>query len=351
MITGIRLQNFRSYRDAAFEFAPGVNIIVGPNASGKTNLLEAILMVTRGNSYRAAYPAIITQGQPWARLDAQTPSSNRSVKLTTAPSLSKSYSIDGRTYMRLSTAKTMPVVVFEPDHLLLLSGSPERRRAYLDELLEQTVPTYVSLRTAYQRTLAQRNRLLKLGGQTAREHMFPWDVRLSELGGSIVQQRTQLVNKLNAQASELYSKLAGKTTKVLFTYKTKLSLAGYSSAFLERLSADFELDALRGFTGSGPHHDDIELSLAGRLAQATASRGEARTAVLMLKVIELRLLEEVRGIRPMLLLDDVFSELDGARRQALTRFLQPYQTFITTTDADVVVQHFTQNANIIPISI
>lgn len=349
MITGLRLQNFRSYSDEAFEFAPGVNIIVGPNASGKTNLLEGLLMIAAGSSYRASWPAMIAHGSPWARLDAQTPTSHRLVKLNTKPA-GKSYTIDGKTYQRISPAKTLPAVVFEPDHLLLLSGSPERRRNYLDELLEQTIPSYGPQRRAYQRTLAQRNRLLKQHGAAAREQIFPWDVRLGELGTAIAAARAELIRQLNGEASNLYSQLAGKKTIVKLTYQSKLPLENYGSSFLRRLNEDFELDSLRGFTGSGPHHDDVELKLHGQAAQTSASRGEVRTAVLMLKVIELRLLEDARGIKPMLLLDDVFSELDGARRHALTSFLQPYQTFITTTDADVVVQHFTKTTSIIPLN-
>ncbi|HSH55912.1 MAG TPA: hypothetical protein VK983_03740, partial [Candidatus Limnocylindrales bacterium] len=145
----------------------------------------------------------------------------------------------------------------------------------------------------------------------------------------------------------LYSSLAHKQSQVELQYESKLPLEAYESALLRSLETSFALDVARGFTGAGPHREDIRVLINGRLAQTSASRGETRTAVLMLKVMELQQLERVRGTKPLLLLDDVFSELDGARRQALTGYLQDYQTFITTTDADVVVEHFMSTSNII----
>jgi DNA replication and repair protein RecF len=118
---------------------------------------------------------------------------------------------------------------------------------------------------------------------------------------------------------------------------------------LHNLEIGLERDMLRGFTSVGPHREDMLITFNGHPASETASRGEARTLVLALKVIELQLLEQARGLTPLLLLDDVFSELDGARRRALTEYLSNYQTFITTTDADVVIQHFTESCQIIPL--
>ncbi len=358
MISDIRLQQFRSYSDETFEFTPAVNIIVGSNGSGKTNLLEAILVVARGSSYRAKDSEIIQHDQPWARLDAHMdPTATgegevRTVKIVQEPvpgKTTKTYEIEGRTYRRLMANKALPIVVFEPNHLYMLTGSPELRRSYLDDLLEQIDPTYGRQRKDYKRVLTQRNALLKRLGTGAASQIFPWNVRLSELGGSIVQARLELLRNLNQDASELYGSLAHSSTEIELRYETKLPLDNYGTALLRALEANFELDAVRGFTGSGPHREDISVLIRGRLAQTSASRGEARTAVLMLKVMELRLIEQSRSVRPLLLLDDVFSELDGARRQALTSYLQDYQTFITTTDADVVIHHFMDKCTIIPL--
>ncbi|HSH18147.1 MAG TPA: hypothetical protein VK978_02080, partial [Candidatus Saccharimonadales bacterium] len=148
----------------------------------------------------------------------------------------------------------------------------------------------------------------------------------------------------------LYGSLARRETVVEIAYDSKLPAEAYESALLRTLEIGFDLDVARGFTGAGPHREDMKVSIRGKLAQISASRGETRTAVLMLKVLELQLLHEATGKAPLLLLDDVFSELDGARRMALTDYLHQYQTFITTTDADVVVEHFMDSSHIIPLS-
>lgn len=352
MITDIRLQCFRSYKDAAFELSEGVNIIVGPNASGKTNLLEAILMLCRGSSYRAKHSEMVRFGRLWARLDAHTLSGGlRTVKINHSTNNTlKSFEIDNKPYSRLPLAKTLPTVLFEPQHLLLLTGRPDLRRDYVDDLLEQTHSGYGAVRRSYKRALYQRNRLLKRGRQLSAAQLFPWDIRVSELGGQLAVPRAQLASKLNKQISKLYQELSHSKTKVKLNYTSTVPIENYSSALLHKLETDSNLDYARGFTGHGPHRDDIEVLIGGHATQDIASRGEVRTILLALKILELQMLERLRGQKPLLLLDDVFSELDGARRRALTSHLKNYQTFITTTDADLVVQNFAQKCNIISIA-
>jgi DNA replication and repair protein RecF len=238
-------------------------------------------------------------------------------------------------------------VLFEPNDLLLLSGSPDLRRSFLDDLIEQTVPGYGATRRHYKRVLAQRNALLKQPGRNFDEQLFVWNLRLSELGGKVVRERVALAERFAVRISELYCRLADKTNDVSLAYVAQFPVEHYETVLLHRLEAAAELDRARGFTGSGPHRDDLRLLIDGHEASISASRGETRTLVLALKLLELQLLEEIRGSRPLLLLDDVFSELDGKRRQALVAFVASYQTFITTTDADIVVQYFT-GGNIIP---
>lgn len=357
-ISDIRLQHFRSYADDSFELSPGVNIIVGPNASGKTNLLEAVLVLARGVSYRAKDADLVRFGQPWARLDAHDDEGGaRTVKIEcdTVPSASgakpackKSFIIDDHTIYRLTQPKTLPVVVFEPNHLLLLSGSPELRRSFMDDLIEQTVAGFGPLRRQYRRVLAQRNALLKRGSHVAGPQIFVWNLRLSELAGRIVQERLALLARINDEAGPMYSELSHAESDVRIAYQTSLKPEQYESAMLRKLEQTLERDCILGYTTSGPHREDIQVLLNGHVLQEAASRGETRTVILALKIIELQLVELARGQAPLLLLDDVFSELDGARRQALTAFLRQYQTFITTTDADVVVQHFMDDCAIIP---
>lgn len=347
MITSLRLQNFRSYKDTAFEFEDGVNIIVGPNASGKTNALEAIMVVSTGESYRARDAELMRFNTQWLRLDAQTSSEQRTLKIE-EPRASKTFEVGGKTYKRLPFDKTFPVVLFEPEHLRLLGGQPELRRDYLDNLLTQTTPGYKQLRQQYQRTLRQRNALLKRGQAIASGQIFAWDIRLSELGGQIAIHRGDLVETIHSDVARLYQKLSNSKVKLVLNYQSAFAIDHYSSRLLHALEQKLRDDCARGFTGTGPHRDDLTILFDGHPAQDSASRGEVRTLLLALKVIELQLLEKVRGQKPLLLLDDVFSELDGTRRRALTAFLQDYQTFITTTDADVVVKHFIGNCNIIP---
>jgi DNA replication and repair protein RecF len=350
MITDIRLQRFRSYKDESFEFDPGVNIVVGANASGKTNLLEAVLVVCRGNSFRAKDQELLAFGAPWARLDAHTPDGNRSVKLVRhEEQTSKEYEINSQKLKRLLLNKQIPTILFEPNHLLLLNGSPERRRDYLDNLLEQVVPGYGRLLRDYRRALAQRNALLKHNtGSTGQ--LFAWNIRLSELGGKIATHRLGLIERINKKLDKTYQALAGsRKVKVLLGYETACQTGDYASSLLKGLESRQDIDMERGFTTIGPHRDDLLISFNKHLASEVASRGETRTTLLALKITELDLVEESRGKKPMLLLDDVFSELDGARRRALTEIIKGYQTFITTTDADVVVQHFMDRCHIIPL--
>jgi DNA replication and repair protein RecF len=347
MLTNLRLQNFRSYEDASFEINRGVNIIVGPNASGKTNLLEAVLVLARGNSYRARDQELVRFNQPWGRLDCVSEDgAHRTVKITTDPTPGKTYELDEKIFKRLSLNHTLPVVLFEPEHLRLLTGGPERRRDYLDDLLEQAVPGFGVTRRQYRRALTQRNSLLKQF-RVSPQAFFPWNVRLSQLAGQIVRARVQLTNQINENIRQLYRELSKTKTEVKVVYAGRWPGDSYESQLLERLESTIEDDKARGFTGSGPHREDLQTLFNDRPVAETASRGEVRTAVLALKVIELQLLESMRGKTPVLLLDDVFSELDSVRRLSLTDFVKSYQTFITTTDADIVKQQFAGSSNII----
>ena len=352
MITDIRLQHFRSYQDDSFEFDPGVNIIVGPNASGKTNLLEAILVACVGGSYRVRDAELVKHDQPWSRLDIHTDKGARTVKLETPEGhsrLKKTVTVDGKPYLRLPLHKTVPVVLFEPNHLQLLHGSPELRREFLDNLLEQTTAGFGVIRRQYKRALAQRNALLKQEQRFADQQLFAWNIRLSELGGQIAASRQGLIGKINDRLGGLYQDLSQSSQKIEVSYLTSCEGVNYSSRLLQKLEAGSSLDYQRGFTAYGPHRDDLEIKLGGYTAAEAASRGEVRTLLLGLKIIEMQLQEEAHGQRPLLLLDDVFSELDGSRRKALTDYLSNHQTFITTTDADVVVQHFMDKCRIIPL--
>lgn len=349
MIADIRLQQFRSYKDASFEFGAGVNIIVGPNGSGKTNLLEAVQLVAMGISYRAKDDELVQFGKAWARVDTLLDdSTRRTVKIYSEPEQRKTYELAGKAYKKLTLEHTIPIVLFEPNHLLILHGPPEGRRNYLDDILEQTTPGFASFRRNYRRVLAQRNALLKRSKPASAQELFPWNLRLSELGAVIARARLQLVLHLEEDIAALYKKIAGSSAVVSLQYHTKFSAENYETQFMHALEAKQQDDITRGFTGVGPHRDDLLITIDAKPVSEVASRGETRTIVLALKILELQLLESARNQTPLLLLDDVFSELDGSRRRALTSYLQKYQTFLTTTDADVVIKHFT-DSTILPL--
>lgn len=342
IISSLRLQHFRSYDDARFTFTDGVNIIAGPNASGKTNILEAVLVAAIGGSFRARDPEMLQTDAPWARIDAEANGSLRVVKFQPAAngSIVKSFEIDDKPLARLHASRTLPAVLFEPDHLLLFTGSPDLRRGFLDDLLEQIEPDFGPIRRHYRRVLAQRNALLKRQPHGVREQLFVWNLRLSELGGQVAVRRMALIGNINEQLGKKYTDIAGRQHDVRLRYASSNASEQYESALLKRLETNIDVDIARGFTGSGPHRDDIVAEIDGQPMAEVASRGELRTLVLALKMIELQLVENARDSRPLLLLDDVFSELDTKRRQALTHFVRDYQTFLTTTDADVAKHHF-----------
>lgn len=322
-----------------------MNIVVGPNASGKTNLLESVLVLANGKSYRAKDIELIKFGAPWSRLDGFFGSHSRSLKLEPE----KSFILDEKPAKRLSYERTIPVALFEPNHLALATRGPEARREYFDDLLERSRPDFKTLAAAYRRTLAQRNALLKQNPASAKKQLFAWNIRLSELGGKVAAVRQELVDHINKDISGTYSQIASSKSNVVIDYGAQFPADNYSSKMLRQLEKAADTDFERGFTGYGPHREDITFILNGQSAAATASRGETRSLLLALKIYELELIESARESRPIFLLDDVFSELDGARRRALVDYLKNYQTIITTTDADAVVAHFATGPNLIAI--
>lgn len=346
-ITSSRLQNFRSYVDSSFEFEPHVNIIVGPNASGKTNLLDALFFAAQGSSMRPKSEHIINENADWARVDVLMDSNqSRIIKIKdqTSP---VTLSIDDKTYRRAPLDQRIPVVLFEPSQLYLITSSPDMRRQLIDIILEKSTPGFTTLKNNYTRVLRQRNSLLKQPLPVVKNQIFAWDLRLSELAGQYVQKRLDLLDHINQNISDIYSSIADKSHVLSLTYISKLSAQSYANSLHTKLEERLELDYMRGYTGYGPHRDDIGLLIDGKDVRDVASRGETRSILLSLKIIEAQILEDSSGHKPILLLDDVFGELDGVRRKSLIEFMATNQTFITTTDADVVTHSFTKRAKLI----
>ncbi len=348
VITSARLQNYRSYTDSSFEFEPHVNIIVGPNASGKTNLLDALYYAAVGGSMKPGNEHIIRHDQAWGRIDVMTNENQaRTVKIKQSPAgVQKEVLLDDKVYKRLPKDRMLPVVLFEPNHLYFITSSPDMRRQLIDGILEKSQTSFITLRNKYTRTLQQRNTLLKQPLDVVRQQIFAWDLRISELAGQYVQQRLELLQLINSTSTEIYTQIAGGQHKLELRYESKIGSANYASKLLTKLQQRLELDHQRGFTGYGPHRDDIALLLDDKDMRDVASRGETRSILLTLKILESQIIESVYGQKPILLLDDVFGELDHSRRRALVEFMSGSQTFITTTDADVINEHL-KNSNIL----
>ncbi len=345
MLRTLELTNFKSYKNGLFGFEPGVNIIVGANASGKTNLLEAIHTICTLKGFKTSDKNLTSIDSDWSRLEALTISGSRIAKLKDN---SKILEIDGSTYKRINANNLWPVIVFEPDHMLLLSSDPERRRSYLDGILALIDPKYPQALKSYKRTLLQRNRLLKQE-RFNEDQLFVWDIQLAQKAGIISNSRANLTKQLNEMSIKHYCLISNKKEHLKLKYISKFPLKDYTNQFLSYLKQNHILDKIRGFTGSGPHREDFDIILNNKDAKVTASRGETRSIILALKISELELVREKSGKKPILLLDDVFSELDGSRRRSLAIALQDYQTFLTTTDADIAIDYFSKSCNIIPL--
>lgn len=349
MISSIKLQNFRLYKNTSFDFDKSVNIIVGPNTCGKTSLLEAILIITKGSSYRAKDDDLISFSHNSAKIEADVDGHHRIAKISSAEKTNKIYSIDGKKYKKLNQEQIVPVILFEPNDLLMLNGTPDARRIYLDNILIATVPGYKAILGKFNRAISQRNALLKTIGYKDSDKLFPWNIRLSQLGGHIVEQRTSLVNTLSTTLPDIYKELSSSKLKTDINYLSNIDLENYESKYMHKLEQALEEDLNLGFTRYGPHRDDFLLTFNKHPANIYASRGEIRTATLALKLSENQIVKQRYTKEPIFLLDDVFSELDSKRRLSLAKYLERQQSFITTTDADIATKQFKKHRKILPL--
>jgi DNA replication and repair protein RecF len=320
----------------------GVNIVVGPNGSGKTNLLESLYVNCLGRSFRVQDEDLLQYNKEWMRVDAvlNDEVTRELILRKTSPTRIKKELKVNDARKRFTAATRYPVVLFEPRDMQLLTGPPEHRRAFLDDILVYLDASYERILTQYRRALGQRNRLLKdmRISKVPLDHLFVWNVRLSELGAQIMSSRIRLVETLNSLSDVLYSELSNHSSRVRIIYESRMPLdtVTLASSFLHQLEASIEKDRDRGFTSTGPHRDDISIQLNDSPAQLSASRGETRTLVVMLKIMESQLLFKHLQQYPLLLLDDIFGELDIERRQMLAQYLRENQTIITATDADTI---------------
>ena len=327
----LRVQNFRTHSDFILEIGEKSTLISGANGSGKTSLLEAIYFALQGTSFRSSDKEILrNDGSSWFRIDLKdSKDSLRTIIFNDAVQKSKKqFLVDGNKKARLSSNLRIPVVLFEPDDLQLLSGSPTRRRNFLDYFLSQIFPSFQLALARYNKALKQRNNLLKRDN-VSKDELFPWNLMLAEYGAEIISKRQDFLELLNSRIEEVYFEISGVKDEIKIDYLgEKIS----KNEILAILSENIERDKILGYTNFGPHKHDIQFIFNKKPAQNVASRGENRSLVLALKFIETDILSDLTSKRPIVLLDDVFSELDDDRQKLLTKHFSKYQTIITSTN-------------------
>ena len=345
-ITRLELKDFRNIREAAVSFCPGVNVICGENAQGKTNLLEAVALLTGRGSFRGARESQMTRfGEKAFHLkmafrDAEREQSiaydaggdKRKVALNRVPLPSAS-----------ELAGVFTAVVFHPEDLSLVKGGPGGRRDFLDAAISQLKPVYGRYIAQYNGVLEQRNALLKQIHRTGRgKEMLPiWDEQLAKIGTAVSILRKDYLGKLSPLAETVYRGFTGERETFQIEYESSvfredIPLSVYSEELIghyrQLLEARVEDDIRLQFTGAGVHRDDLDIRVNGLSARAYGSQGQQRSCAIALKIGEAMLLRGVTGENPVILLDDVMSELDPGRQDYLLNRIRGFQVLITCCD-------------------
>lgn len=330
----LELHNFRSYRQYKTNLHPHLNLVIGPNGSGKTNLLEALYVLARAKSFRASDEELIYHGEDWFRLLATSTKQEWQVSYQLHPAKQKKIKLGKKTVKLENYIGKLSVVLFEPTDLNIITGAPADRRRWLDAVLAGLDGRYFKTLVQYRRVLKQRNTLLRSEPKNLANQLFAWDVKLAELGQYLFAKRQQLIKYFAEHVAEQYQSISQHKISINTMYATRFSdkTANYGAWLLDSLNRHMKRDQILGSTSDGPHRDDILIEFAGKPIQSLASRGEVRTMVLVYKILELKYIEEHTKTQPLLLLDDVFSELDARRRDFLLAQLAPYQSIITATD-------------------
>jgi DNA replication and repair protein RecF len=336
-ITRLTVRDFRSYEAAELRPGPGLTVIAGRNGAGKTNLLEALYFACTGRSCRTAneresvrFGAALTR----LELEAEDAHGRHAISVGFQPGEPKHLRVDGAPVDRLTDSEARPLVaVFLPDRLELVLGAPALRRAHVDQVVAALWPARAGTRREYSAALAQRNALIAAvrAGRASRASLPAWDAALARHGVALMRDRgeaiTRLAGRFAAHAAQL-----GLDGEAKLEYRPRSraeSVDDLVAELTERADGDLE----RGFTGHGPHRDDLSLRRDGRELRSYGSRGQVRLGLLALLLAEREELAAERGAPPLLLLDDVMSELDGPRRARLVDLLRAGgQSVVTATE-------------------
>lgn len=349
-LTGLTIRNFRNLESVNLSPAPGVNVIYGENAQGKTNLMEAVYLLTGQKSFRAARESdFVRFGEETARIEADFICQGRQKSAALALGSKKQAWLSGVECTPGELTGEFLAVVFSPGELALIQQGPAERRAFLDGAISQVMPRYLATLAAMSRILLQRNTLIadmqKSGNAAAMEPLLEtWDRSLARAAYSVCHARARFLRRLAPPAAEIYQSICRRGDQPFrLSYQPSIP-APQGADWAEISPAEGEahiratLAAARGedyknyCTTLGPHRDNFEVTLAGVSARSFGSQGQQRSCALALKLAQCRVMEETLGEAPIILLDDVLSELDRTRREYFLRGEHPGQVFITCCD-------------------
>lgn len=339
-ITSLNLFNFRNWLDGQINFENNTNILIGNNAQGKTNVLEAIFFCAIGKSTRSRDKELVNFEKENAKITAfiQKRYGKTKIEIYLFKKGKKAIKINGIPINKIGQLMgELNCVYFSPDELKLVKETPEDRRRFLDIHLSQTDKTYFYLLGNYEKLLNNRNKIIKnckLQPQYM-ETLPIWNEKLADTASKIISKRLEFIKQLTPFAKSVHLQLSDNKEQLDIQYSTNIDITkDIKQQLLESLDKNLEKDIILGYTTCGPHRDDMKITLNGKDTKNFASQGQQRSCALSLKLAELEKITSTTGEKPVLLLDDVFSELDKNRRAKLLEFTKNYQTIITCTDLD-----------------
>jgi DNA replication and repair protein RecF len=329
----IKLIQYRNYQALTLQPHERLTVLLGENAQGKTNVAEAVYLCAAGRSHRTSKEGELIMWEKegaYVRVDVQRENMLRKIEMRLPKNGRKQVKVDASPLSRMGELMgVLNCVMFSPEDLRMVKDGPGERRRFMDMELSQLRPAYFYTLGNYQRALAQRNALLKeiSFGRGREEDLVPWEELLIQNGEKIWQMRRVFLEKLRVLAENLHYKISGGKEKLELFYQSDLNGGEYAQKLIENRQEDLR----RGITGRGIHKDDIQILLGGIDARTFGSQGQQRTAALSMKLSELQLMESVTGEKPVLLLDDVMSELDEKRQDFLLNSIEDCQTILTCT--------------------
>lgn len=330
IIKSVRLDNFRIHNEYLLNCEKQTTLIVGENGIGKTSILEAIYILMRGKSFRAVDREILKRGADFYRVDLEY---NNGEKMTAVyDGFKKTFRFKDKKSLRIPREMKYPVVLFLPEDLHLVATSPTKRRDYFDKFFAQLFENYYLSLNKYNKALKQRNELLKSEFADA-SALFSWNIMLAKYGTEIWNMRRKMIKEINLVFTENYRSIANIADEVRLILSDEVM---DESRYLYKLEQNFERDRVVGNTSFGIHKDNYEFYFNGRLADGSASRGEVRSMILALKFIEARMMIDYLNKRPLILLDDVFSELDETRQKSLVQNFSEHQIILTSVQEVVI---------------